>query len=107
RSVTQGILGRTERASSRTVATTPFTPGALPMPSDAKFGLAVGVTLVIAVAVLFYRREPTAAAPPPPAPAATATPLPAVPVAKPPAPPNGRPAVAQPLSHAREREGDR
>lgn len=77
------------------------------MPSDAKFGLAVGVTLVIAVAVLFYRREPTTAAPPPPVPSATATPLPAVPAAKPLAPANGRPAIAQTLSYTPEREGDR
>jgi hypothetical protein len=77
------------------------------MPSDAKFGLAVGVTLVIAVAVLFYHKEPTTAAPPT-APATTA-PLPAVP----PAPlassafSNGRSTVAQTLIHTRERENER
>jgi hypothetical protein len=77
------------------------------MPSDAKFGLAVGVTLVIAVAVLFYRKEPTAAAPLPQAPASTATPLPAVPAAKPAVSANGRPAIAQTLIHTWERGGDR
>ncbi len=77
------------------------------MPSDAKFGLAVGVTLVIAVAVLFYHKEPSTAAPPT-APATTA-PLPAVP----PAPltsstfSNGRSTVAQTLIHMRERENER
>jgi len=78
------------------------------MPSDAKFGLAVGVTLVIAVAVLFYHKEPTTTAAPPTAPATTA-PLPAVP----PAPlassafSNGRSTVAQTLIHTRERENER
>jgi hypothetical protein len=79
------------------------------MPSDAKFGLAVGVTLVIAVAVLFYRKEPTTAGPPP-TPAATAVPLPAVPPApgaQPSFPANGRPAVAQTLIHTRDRQGGR
>jgi hypothetical protein len=75
------------------------------MPSDAKFGLAVGVTLVIAVAVLFYRKEPTAAAPPT-APA-TAAPLPAVPPAQPASAANGRSVVAQTLIHTRDRINDR
>ena len=30
------------------------------MPNDAKLGLVIGVALVIAVAVLFYRKEPQA-----------------------------------------------
>ncbi len=31
------------------------------MPNDAKLGLVVGMALVLLIAVLFFRREPTAA----------------------------------------------
>lgn len=33
------------------------------MPNDAKFGLIVGVAVVIAIAVLFFRKEPAPSAP--------------------------------------------
>jgi hypothetical protein len=32
--------------------------GTLKMPNDAKFGLIIGVTVVIAISVVFFRREP-------------------------------------------------
>jgi hypothetical protein len=32
--------------------------GTLEMPNDAKFGLIIGVTVVIAVSVVFFRKEP-------------------------------------------------
>jgi hypothetical protein len=32
--------------------------GTLKMPNDAKFGLIIGVTVVIAVSVVFFRKEP-------------------------------------------------
>lgn len=35
------------------------------MPSDAKFGLIVGIGLVILVAVVFFRRDPSGSVPPP------------------------------------------
>ena len=34
------------------------------MPNDAKFGLAVGIGLVILVAVVFFHKEPSASVPP-------------------------------------------
>ena len=33
------------------------------MPSDAKFGLIVGVAVVIAISVIFFRKEPPPSAP--------------------------------------------
>ena len=33
------------------------------MPSDAKFGLIVGVVVVIAISVIFFRKEPAPSAP--------------------------------------------
>ena len=45
------------------------------MPTDAKCGLLVGVGVVVAVAVLFFQKDPPAAAPPP---ARSATPAAAV-----------------------------
>ena len=50
------------------------------MPNDAKLGLVVGVGLVIAVAVVFFRKESPAADPAgaQPAPAVTPSPPPAV-----------------------------
>ena len=70
------------------------------MPNDAKLGLVVGVGLVIAVAVLFFRKEPPAASPAgeaapagivrpiplPGAPAHTTSAHPAVRTTEPPAP---------------------
>jgi hypothetical protein len=35
----------------------PSIPGAVAMPNDAKLGFVLGVALVIAVAVLFFRRD--------------------------------------------------
>ena len=37
------------------------------MPNDAKLGLVLGVALVLVIAVVFFRKEPSAAAGEPPA----------------------------------------
>jgi hypothetical protein len=66
------------------------------MPTDAKLGLLVGVGLVLAVAVLFFQKDPPAAAP---APVVQTRPASPPAVVRPPAPPEadrtilpGRPA---------------
>jgi 5'-nucleotidase len=62
------------------------------MPNDAKLGLVVGVGLVIAVAVVFFRKEtpPADPASAPPAPAVTPSPTPAA----------SRATVARPVQRA-------
>ncbi len=70
------------------------------MPRDAKFGLVVGVSLVIVVAVFFFRKEAPALDP-----AAATIIQPAPEVAAPPAPAsNGRPVRAKAMRHAADTE---
>lgn len=68
------------------------------MPNDAKLGLVVGVGLVIAVAVIFFRKEPGVAASLPPAVTATRS---AVPIAGAPHALQ-RPTRAKPTAYAEE-----
>lgn len=78
------------------------------MQSDAKFGLIVGVVLVLAVAVLFFPNEPAATRSPAPAqtaennaPASAAALLPALtPIAK----PKGRQTPGQTTSRVQDEE---
>jgi hypothetical protein len=64
------------------------------MPNDAKLGLVLGIALVIAIGVVFFRKEPTTA------PDASGTPAAVTPVRAPADPLRGpyRPARAKPVS---------
>jgi hypothetical protein len=82
---------------SRDVAST-----SLPMPTDAKCGLLVGVGVVLAVAVLFFQKDPPAG--PAPAPVQARSPAAAVkpPTAEPVRPRDSSPAPGRPVSRTAE-----
>jgi hypothetical protein len=70
------------------------------MPTDAKCGLLVGVGVVLAVAVLYFPKDPPPVTPPSPAPVQSKSPAAAVkpPAADPVRPRDSSPAPALPVS---------
>jgi len=57
-----------ERLNHRLAGSSPILVVGCPMPNDAKFGLIVGLSLVLSAAILFFQKDqPAASAPPPPA----------------------------------------
>ena len=76
------------------------------MPTDAKCGLLVGVGVVLAVAVLFFQKEPPAAPPQAPVPVAAHSPAAAVkpPAAEPVRPRDSAPAPGRPVSRTAEND---